>query len=63
VLGVEDGTAVDAESDTIDLGGALLGSALVLDSELGLVGLEERVIGLALVVLGLLNQPGSKIIR
>lgn len=56
VLGVQDVTAVDGESDTLDLGGTFLGSRLVFDSDLGFLLGEERVVDLTFVVLSLPHQ-------
>jgi hypothetical protein len=55
-LGVQNGTAVNRESDTLDLGGTLFGLGLVFDSDLGFLRFEERVVDLAFVVLSLSHQ-------
>lgn len=56
VLGVQDVTAVDGESNTLDLGGTLLGSRFVFDSDLGFLLCEERVVDFTFVVLSLPHQ-------
>jgi uncharacterized protein len=53
VLGVQDLSAVDAEGNTVLLLGTGLGSALVLDPDLGFSGVEHRVVGVTFLVLDL----------
>jgi hypothetical protein len=53
ILGIQDFTRVDAESNTIDLGGTLFGSRLVFDSDLGFTLCKHRVVDMAFVVLSL----------
>jgi hypothetical protein len=55
-LGVQNGTAVNRESDTLNLGGTLLGLRLVFDSDLGFLRFKERVVDLTFVVLSLPHQ-------
>ena len=55
-LGVQNGTAVNRESDTLDLGGTLFGLRLVFDSDLRFLRFKERVVDLTFVVLSLSHQ-------
>lgn len=55
-FGVQNRTAVNRESDTLDLGGTLLGLRFVFDSDLGFLGFKERVVDLTFVVLSLSHQ-------
>jgi hypothetical protein len=53
LFSVQDLARVDGESNTLDLGGTLLGLALVLNSDLGLLRCQHGVVDLTLVVLSL----------
>jgi len=56
VLGVQDFTTVDGESNTLDFGGTLLGFRLVFDSNLGFALCKERVVDFTFIVLSLFHQ-------